>query len=322
MKVSIIIPVYNVSAYIEGCLKSVMGQTYDCIECIIVDDATPDDSIEKCEKMITTYHGPIQFSILHHEHNRGLSATRNTGTDAATGDYIFYLDSDDELTPDCIEKLTSPVIIDSRIEMVIGNYAIRSYDGVVTPSDQRIMQGKEKHLMSSEEIRDCYLGKKDFYGYAWNKLIRKDILARNQIKFKEGQLFEDNLWTFYLMKFLCNLYVIPDVTYIYNIRPGSITTNSSRKKFSYHMGLVYVEISKNFTIEDTKREAKRYAKPFCYCYIDEYNNPVFHQAARQYFKVSAANFCIKECLLIITTVCLSTFAWGRKFLLYVTNKLV
>ena len=70
MLISIIIPIYNVSSYIERCLQSVMRQTYGEIECIIVDDASPDYSIEKCERLIETYNGPIRFSILHHKFNR------------------------------------------------------------------------------------------------------------------------------------------------------------------------------------------------------------------------------------------------------------
>lgn len=93
--VSVIIPVYQVSNYVERCLKSVMSQTYTDIECIIVDDATKDDSIVKCERLIVEYGGPIKFRILHHEYNRGLSAARNTGTKVAEGEYLYYLDGDD-----------------------------------------------------------------------------------------------------------------------------------------------------------------------------------------------------------------------------------
>lgn len=60
-----------------------------------MDGATPDDSISKCERLIADYKGPVRFVILHHDRNRGLSASRNTGMDAATGEYVFYLDSDD-----------------------------------------------------------------------------------------------------------------------------------------------------------------------------------------------------------------------------------
>lgn len=141
IKVSIIIPIYNVSDYVKRCMKSVMHQSYDNIECIVVDDCSPDDSIAKCEKMIADYHGPINFTILHHQCNRGLSAARNTGTDAATGDYILYLDSDDELTSDCIEKLVRPLLNDPTIEMVMGG--TRGYPGRM--SDSSLFQ-KERYL--------------------------------------------------------------------------------------------------------------------------------------------------------------------------------
>ena len=79
-----------------------MNQTYKNIECVILNDATNDDSIEKCERLIKNYHGQIRFRTVFHDMNRGLSAARNAGTDVAMGDYLFYLDSDDEITPDCI----------------------------------------------------------------------------------------------------------------------------------------------------------------------------------------------------------------------------
>ena len=104
-KVSLIIPVYNVSEYIERCMHSVMAQTYTDIECIIIDDCGTDDSMAKCEQMIREYEGPIKFLILHHEHNRGLSAARNTGIHQTIGKWFYFLDSDDEITPHCIEKL-------------------------------------------------------------------------------------------------------------------------------------------------------------------------------------------------------------------------
>lgn len=120
VKVSIIIPVYQVSAYIERCIRSVLNQTYKEIECIIVNDATQDDSIEKCQQLIENYRGEIRFKIVNHNANRGLSAARNTGIDAASESYIFYLDGDDEISSDCIEKLVKPCKKDGSIEMVMG----------------------------------------------------------------------------------------------------------------------------------------------------------------------------------------------------------
>ena len=92
MKVSIIIPVYNVENYLVRCLDSVTAQTCQDIECILVDDCGNDHSVQIAEDYIQTYQGPIVFKFLHHTKNRGLAAARNTGIDAATGDYLFFPD--------------------------------------------------------------------------------------------------------------------------------------------------------------------------------------------------------------------------------------
>ena len=119
--ISIIVPVYNVALYVESCIRSVIRQTYDGpMECIVVDDCGTDNSMDIVEKLVAEYDGPISFKVLHHEHNRGLSAARNTGMDEAKGDYLFFLDSDDELTEDCIEKLTTP-LRDEQYDMVLGD---------------------------------------------------------------------------------------------------------------------------------------------------------------------------------------------------------
>ena len=87
MKVSIIVPIYNVEKYVVNCIQSVMNQTYTgCIECILVDDYSPDDSIKLIENELKRYDGNVVFKILHHERNRGLSGARNTGIKASTGD--------------------------------------------------------------------------------------------------------------------------------------------------------------------------------------------------------------------------------------------
>lgn len=82
MKISIIVPVYNVEQYIKECFDSIAAQTYKGdIECIFVDDCGQDDSVAVLEKLIAEYKGPIQFSIVHHEHNKGLSGARNTASE-------------------------------------------------------------------------------------------------------------------------------------------------------------------------------------------------------------------------------------------------
>lgn len=261
LSVSIIVPVYNVSLYIERCLSSVMAQTYPVMECIIVDDASLDDSIAKCERLIAGYDGPTNFVILHHEHNRGLSAARNTGTNAAVGDYIFYLDSDDEITLDCIERLAKPIEKDASIEMVIGNYQMISKN----PSTGNITL--EEELTTSEAVREYYFERKILHVAAWNKLISKKFLKDNGLCFMDGILYEDNPWIFYVVKSLRHLYAIPDITYHYCVRPLSICTGTSKSEEAKFYGIVYEDIARHFTPGEEAREAKYYLDPFCSFFI-------------------------------------------------------
>lgn len=254
--VSVIIPVYQVSDYVERCLLSVMNQTYKCIECIIVDDCSMDDSISKCERLIDAYDGPIMFHILHHEHNRGLSAARNTGTRAANGEYIYYLDSDDEISPNCIEKLISYVIEDDSVEMVQGLY-LREDDG-----KEELGKSDEIHLSNNEEVRAQFLKCRKLNYAVWNKLLKKSFLVDNQLYNKEGVICEDLLWTFYLIKYLCNAQLSNDVTYYYHIRPDSILTASGVQKIGRNKVLIFNEMLQNLTSGKEKSEIKGYLSTF------------------------------------------------------------
>ena len=307
--VSVIIPVYNVSAYVERCIHSVMNQTYTSLECILVDDCGTDDSIEKCERMITEYEGSICFQIIHHERNRGLSTARNTGTEAATGDYILYIDSDDAITPDCIEKLMAPILVDDSIEMVMGN-AEWIYEASVHQLPQVPKHGNED-LRDNEAIRHCFFDRKCIEKAAWNKLISRKFIKNHGYSFKEGVLWEDTLWMFYVMKHLNHMCLIQDVTYLYTKRLGSITTNTDIDVERYHRGIIYNEISKNFTSGDSNREAKFYLGVFCFYYIDCPRNDLYRETAENFMKQLTIQHNPKECILLFFTGLLSKTELGR-----------
>lgn len=311
MTVSIIIPVYEVSDYIERCLKSVMNQTYKDIECILVDDASPDDSIAKCEQMMAAYQGPARFSIVHHQQNRGLSAARNTGTDAATGDYVYYLDSDDELTNDCIEKLIRPVTKDATVEMVMGNY-MRVAEGCQIGASERLtLTLEEEDINSREAIRGRYF-EKGVWQSAWNKLIKRTFLQQHQVRFKEGIFWEDTLWFFFVVKYLSHLYIIPDVTYHYVKRPQGITTGSVKgQELVNSWCIVYDEIASYFTKGDRRREVKYHWKGFCVRCIGNPDNQEYRRIAKKYKKVLREEHCLYDLILLNEIVFLSKYRWGK-----------
>lgn len=236
MKITIVIPVYNVEPYIEDCLKSVAAQTYKGdIECIIVNDCTPDNSCVIIERFKKEYNGNIDFKLLHHTVNRGLSAARNTGIDAATGEYIYFLDSDDEITPDCIELLAEP-LKEQKYDFVIGNYETK---GTTKEFPQLLLN--EGKVTTNKEIRHQYFAKQ-WYMMAVNKMCNIEFLIKSHLNFKEGLLNEDDLWSFQLACTANTMYVIKKSTYIYKVRESSITGKQDNLKRADSVSMITKEI--------------------------------------------------------------------------------
>ena len=238
-KISIIIPVYNVAEYIAECIQSVMRQTYKgAIECILVDDCSPDDSIAIAERLIKEYSGSISFRILHHDRNRGLSAARNTGLDASTGDYVYFLDSDDYITDDCIALLSAP-LQESDHDMIIGNYQTTD-----TPPKRFDYFNKSGNVVGSENIFHEY-SNRSIPVIACNKLCSAVFLKKYGIFFKEGQLHEDEMWTYKTMCHMQSCFIVTACTYIYRMRDCSITNthnseNLRKKANAYFVTLSYI----------------------------------------------------------------------------------
>ena len=241
--VSIIVPVYQVEPFVEACIQSVMCQTYDGkLECIIIDDGGTDRSMDLVEGMIKRYQGPFSFKILHHTQNRGLSAARNTGIDEAQGDYLYFLDSDDELTADCIESLARP-LAKERYDVVLGfvkYQQVLTRNTVVDTCGPQELNITEDILLRPPEILDSY--KKKWAVVAWNRLCRADFLRQNQLRFKEGLFYEDNLWSFQIACLAQSLYIISRAVYVHKLRAGSIMDMSTRKEYSDSWKTILMEM--------------------------------------------------------------------------------
>lgn len=226
MLVSIIIPIYNVAPYVEQCLQSVASQTYKgAIECILVDDCGTDESIDICERFIGHYNGSISFRILHHDHNRGLSASRNTGIDAAQGEYLYFLDSDDWIIPECIELMAGRINDYPSSQLVFagatasdGGWKCLDYTNKMFPefSDNRGW------------LQMSMLKRRHFGMTAWNKLISREFILANDLFFVEGITQEDEIWNFDISKHILSASFVCVNTYFYNIRPNSIMREASK----------------------------------------------------------------------------------------------
>ena len=230
MKVTIIIPIFKVENCIESCLKSVASQSYDNLQCVLVDDATPDKSMAVVNNFIKNYNGNISFLVVNHSTNQGLSAARNTGIRYAEGDYLFFLDSDDEICHDAIQKLVYNAEKNQFPDLIIGGINVisdndKQFNGDVASN---LLTVKTSVLSSNNQILKSYF-RKEWYVMAWNKLVKRSFILDNNLYFEESILHEDHLWSFMLAAHARSMGIVHKPTYIYKIRGNSITGHRRKK---------------------------------------------------------------------------------------------
>ena len=220
MNISVIIPVYNVAPYIERCLRSIMQQTFtDGVECILVNDCTPDDSIEIVQSLIAEYEGNITFRIVSHDYNKGLAAARNMGLSVAQGIYILHVDSDDYCELNMLEELYKEAIR-TNADIVCCNYWEETSTKSIavqyayTEETWNLVIENALHALNSA---------------VWNKLIKRELYTRYGIQNFNGiNMWEDVGVTLRLRVLSKKTVIVPKALYHYNKQNmGSIT--ASRK---------------------------------------------------------------------------------------------
>lgn len=219
--VSVIIPVYNVENYVERCLNSIFSQTFQNLEIILVNDCTPDNSMAVVESLLRNR----LFSnvkILVHQENRGLSEARNTGILAATGEYVFFLDSDDILPNDGIKHLVDLVYkYGTDLDLVQGNFDSIP-NGWFTQWNMDTLKVKE-YINDTRWLTERFFARDTFPVMACNRLIRRQLLLDNNVFFKKGIIHEDEHFNFFLIKHLRSLAYTREKTYIYIQNKEGIT---------------------------------------------------------------------------------------------------
>lgn len=238
MRVSIIIPVYNVEAYIEECFKSVIAQTYEGeMECLIVDDCGTDNSMDIIQRLISKYDGPIKFKILNHNHNKGLSAARNTGIRAASGEYVIFVDSDDKLYPDSIALLAQCVQNHLNVDIVQGDV---TFDVPQTTSTFFAISGSRfpSYVNERHWINNYFL--EHMPVTVWAKLIRLDFIRDQHLMFQEGRLHEDEIWRLYASRVIKDIAFCFHPVYFYRTtNPNSIIHQKDQTlHYSHYLRLI------------------------------------------------------------------------------------
>ena len=227
-KLSVVVPVYNVEEYLKRCVDSIINQNYPNIEIILVDDGSKDSSGKICDILAAK---DKRIKVIH-QSNGGLSAARNTGIDNATGDYIDFLDSDDELLPNVFNDLI-PLLEQNNLDIMI--YA-----------SKKIKKGKikkEKHTgqfviwdRKTALINDL----SNDGGCVWNKVYTRKAIGN--VRFPVGRLFEDTA-TGYKFVANCNkVGFIDKVYHNYYYNPNSITNTSFNVKARWDYVIAREEI--------------------------------------------------------------------------------
>ena len=225
--VTISIPIYNCENHLINCLQSVVNQKYKNLEVQLVDDLGNDNSMQVAEDFIQK-HPDFHFKILRNEKNSGLSVVRNVGIDNAQGKYIFFLDSDDEITPDCISKMVE-IAEREHVEMVCGNVRTIKLESKEEIDAFRLHNTQEKITNNTEIFESFIQGR--FPVPSWNKLILLDFLKQNKLYFKEGLFAQDSLQSFETALVLNSVFFLKDDTYIYYLHQDSVIHNRKKKHF-------------------------------------------------------------------------------------------
>ena len=219
--ISIIVPVFQVEPYLDRCVASIVGQTYRNLEIILVDDASPDACPEMCDRWAGR---DSRIRVLHVPHG-GLSCARNAGLDAARGEFIVFVDSDDFIAPDMCERLLCAqaatgadiVFCDVVRRLPEGDRIAGPFPFSVAPSS---LSGKAVFL-------DDFFhspGKRSRLVAVWNKLYRRRVFdGPERLRFAQGRIFEDQYFSYKAFYGASIVAGIPDRLYYYVRRPGSIT---------------------------------------------------------------------------------------------------
>lgn len=207
--ITIIIPIYNVEKYLRECIESVLNQTYKNLEIILIDDGSKDNSAKICDE----YEEKEKRIKVIHKENGGVSSARNKGLEIATGDYITFIDGDDYIDKDYIEKLLKN-LKEKNVECVLCGFN-RIYD----KSAEIITKGENK-LISKKEFLDSILNVQGGAGMACAKLWKKETIIN--LRFNEKiKIAEDSLFGIQAVKNVNNVYILNEALYNYRFNKNS-----------------------------------------------------------------------------------------------------
>lgn len=248
IKFSIIVPVYNVEKYLEKCLDSLVNQTYKNYEVILINDGSTDRSKNICEK-ITNKNNNF---ILINQENKGLSGARNTGLKYVNGDYILFVDSDDWIDTNCLEKINKEILSDNELDLILFPYIkennksiqVKLFEGEMIFEKNKIKEKIIKRLfgLSNEELKSVY--KLENLNTAWGKVYKKEVIKKDFIDTKEIGT-EDAIFNIYNLVNCKKAKYIESTNYHYRKDNNTSLTRNYKKDFFVQWKRLYELMEEN-----------------------------------------------------------------------------
>lgn len=245
--VSLIVPVYNASDFLDECIKSIINQTYHNIEIILIDDYSQDDSYEICKKYASQDGRITVLQTL----GKGVSDARNTGIKIAKGEYIGFLDSDDSLDRTAVETLIHAIVCDNS------QLVVASYNTVNGNDIEKVNINSEK--LALKEYLTKYVSDReyeDLANYPWNKFYVANIIKENKVYFESGTyIAEDAIFNMKYLQYTKEVSISEDAICNHFIRENSLVNSKVDTDILKSTFLkIFEEYKKCFEINDWEKE--------------------------------------------------------------------
>ena len=245
--ISVIIPVYNVEKYLQECVDSVLAQTYQNFEIILVDDGSTDSSGAICDEYAKQ---DERISVLHQE-NKGLSITRNNGLQIASGEYIYFLDSDDWIENSTLEILLQEITKESAdVVFMDAKSFVEQKEKEV---EQRYIRKKKYDANNGIQMLTHLIEEKEYHSSVPLLFMKANFLKRNSLEFIAGIVYEDMVFTYEVFLKAQRVSHVNEALYQRRYRSNSIMTSKKKIKDYVSAKIVYEKVSTYVSEEEVTK---------------------------------------------------------------------
>ena len=280
-QVSIIIPVYNAGKYLSECLDSILAQTCQDYELMLVDDCSTDDSLLLCKQYAACY---SRIHLLQHAHNQGAAVARNTGMDQAQGDYLAFIDADDCIEPEYLERLLQAAE-QTKADVVVEGCKLwkEDADGQRGEAENHPVIDQLTILPTDKDYRFNQLFEYRIPTVPWGRIFRREFLQDYGIRYRPAPFFDDCMFNFPALYFASTYVLIPETHYGYRFTPESVTRGDEINKVERFVDAILLNLQyiNDWAVRMPELVQKPYLKTMVQLY---FFNVSFHQQLQPLFQ--------------------------------------